>query len=113
MHHNPLSIGHLKSDGIGLIQKNEFKKILLQFQNSIQHIFFGHQHITSSGKYLGITFSSPRSTWQPLVPNFSEKFRLGKADTDPNYNVILITEDSLIVHTEDFLKTKVNWFEGE
>tara|TARA_B100000579_G_C22719726_1_gene798788 strand:- start:360 stop:1157 length:798 start_codon:yes stop_codon:yes gene_type:complete len=113
MHHNPLALGQIKSDALGLVQRNEFKKILLQFQNSIQHIFFGHQHITSSGKYLGITFSSPRSTWQPLVPNFSEKFRLGKADTDPNYNVILITEDSLIVHTEDFLKTKVNWFEGE
>jgi hypothetical protein len=36
---------------------------------------------------------------------------LGTADTDPNYNIILIRNDSLVVHTEDFLKQQINWFE--
>ena len=110
MHHNPLAIGHINSDNIGLVQRADLKKILLQYQNSIQHIFFGHQHVTSSGKYLDITFSSPRSTWSPLVPNFLDRYRLGTANTDPNYNIVLLEEDSLIVHSEDFLKTDVNWF---
>ena len=110
MHHNPLALGHIKSDSIGLVQRDDLKNILLQFQNSIQHIFFGHQHVTSSGKYLGITFSSPRSTWSPLVPNFLDRYRLGTANTDPNYNIVLIKENSLIVHSEDFLKSDVNWF---
>ena len=61
-------------------------------------------------KYLGITFSSPRSTWRPLIPNFLNRYRLGTANTDPNYNIVLIEEDSFIVHSEDFLKTEVNWF---
>ena len=113
MHHNPLALGQISSDAIGLIQKDEFKKILLQFQNSIQHIFFGHQHINSSGKYLDITFSSPRSTWIPLIPNFADRYRLGTANTDPNYNVVLLSDDSLIIHSEDFLKTEVNWFTEE
>tara|TARA_Y100001970_G_scaffold22695_1_gene26323 strand:- start:166 stop:963 length:798 start_codon:yes stop_codon:yes gene_type:complete len=113
MHHNPLALGSINSDAIGLVQKDEFKKILLKFQNSIKHIFFGHQHVTSSGKYLDITFSSPRSTWQPLIPNFTDRYRLGTANTDPNYNVVLLSDDSLIVHSEDFLKTKVNWFTEE
>ena len=107
MHHNPLPTGHIKSDELGLQQKEEFKNILIKYKESIKHIFFGHQHITTSGKYLGITFSSPRSTWSPLIPNFSETFRLGTACTDPNYNVILLQNDSLIVHSEDFLKTNV------
>ena len=110
MHHNPLALGHIKSDSIGLVQRDDLKSILLQFQNSIQHIFFGHQHVTSSGKYLDITFSSPRSTWSPLVPNFLDRYRLGTANTDPNYNIVLIKENSLIVHSEDFLKSDVNWF---
>jgi len=110
MHHNPLALGDIKSDGIGLVQRDELKKILLKFQKSIQHIFFGHQHITSSGKYLGITFSSPRSTWSPLIPNFLDRYRLGTANTDPNYNIVLIKEESLIVHSEDFLKTNIIWF---
>ena len=113
MHHNPLSLADDRSDKIGLVQKDDFKKILSKYKDIIKHIFFGHQHITTSGQYLGITFSSPRSTWSPLVSNFSSKYRLGAANTDPNYNVILIKDDSLIVHTEDFLKTEVNWFEGE
>tara|TARA_B100000579_G_scaffold255201_1_gene210102 strand:- start:1531 stop:2328 length:798 start_codon:yes stop_codon:yes gene_type:complete len=110
MHHNPLAIGHINSDGIGLVQREDLKKILLNYQNSIQHIFFGHQHVTSSGKYINITFSSPRSTWSPLVPNFLDRYRLGTANTDPNYNIVLIEKDSLIVHSEDFLKTNINWF---
>jgi len=110
MHHNPLATGHIESDDLGLVQREDLKHILLKYQNSIKHIFFGHQHITCSGKYSGITFSSPRSTWSPLVPNFLNRFRLGTANTDPNYNIVLLEEDSLIVHSEDFLKTEVNWF---
>jgi len=113
MHHNPLALADKNSDKIGIIQKDKFKKILLKYNKNIKHIFFGHQHITVSGQYLGITFSSPRSTWSPLVSNFSNKYRLGTANTDPNYNVVLIKENSLVVHSEDFLKTEVNWFESE
>ena len=113
MHHNPLALGDKNSDKIGLIQKDEFKKILLKYNKNIKHLFFGHQHITVSGQYLGITFSSPRSTWSPLVSNFSNKYRLGTANTDPNYNVVLIKENSLVVHSEDFLKTDINWFTNE
>ena len=112
MHHNPLALNDDKSDRIGLVQRDDLKKILLQFQNTIQHICFGHQHITSSGKYLGISFSSPRSTWVPLIPNFSDQYKLLTANTDPNYDIILIKEESLIVHTQDFLKTDVNLFTG-
>jgi hypothetical protein len=46
------------------------------------------------------------------VSNFLDRYRLLTAQTDPNYNVILIEEDSLIVHSEDFLKTDVNLFAG-
>ena len=46
----------------------------------------------------------------PLIPNFSNEYRLGTANTDTNYNVAIIRSDALIIHTEDFLKTEVNWF---
>ena len=94
-----------------LLNRNDFKLIMDKYKNIIKHIFFGHQHLTVSGNYLGIPFSSPRSINHPLVPNFSKEYRLGSANTDPNYNIALIKEDSVIIHNEDFLKTKVNWFE--
>ena len=65
MHHNPLALVKEETDEIGLQQKEEFKKILLSSKKNIKHIFFGHQHITSSGSYCNITFSSPRSTRIP------------------------------------------------
>jgi len=113
MHHNPLALADENSDKIGLVQKDKFEEIILKYNKNIRHLFFGHQHITVSGQYLGITFSSPRSTWSPLISNFSNKYRLGTANTDPNYNIVLIKENSLVVHSEDFLKTEVNWFESE
>ena len=111
MHHNPSPLAELDSDFIGLLDRDQFKLIINEYKNMIQHIFFGHQHLTVSGNYLGIPFSSPRSINHPLVPNFSKKYRLGSADTDPNYNIILINKDSTIVHNEDFLKPNINWFE--
>ena len=45
-----------------------------------------------------------------IIPNFSNEYRLGTANTDTNYNVAIIRSDALIIHTEDFLKTEVNWF---
>ncbi len=43
--------------------------------------------------------------------DFSNEYRLGSANTDPSYNVVLLNDDSLIIHNEDFLKTDINWFE--
>lgn len=111
MHHNPLPMVKKSADFIGLQESNEFKEILKHNLSIIKHIFFGHQHLTTSGNYLGIPFSSPRSTNHPLITNYSDKYRLGQANTDPNYNIILINKDSLIVHSEDFLRTNIDWFE--
>ena len=45
------------------------------------------------------------------MPNFSNEYRLGSANTEPSYNIALINNDSLIIHNEDFLKVETNWFE--
>ena len=111
MHHNPLPLVKLESDYLGLLDRNEFQSILKDYKNIIKHIFFGHQHLTVSGNYLEIPFSSPRSINHPLVPNFAKKYRLGSANTDPNYNIVLINKESTIIHNEDFLKVEINWFE--
>ena len=111
MHHNPVALVEEESDYLGIQEKKELKKLLSKYCNLIKHIFFGHQHLTVSGNLLGISFSAPRSISHPLVTNYDKKYRLGTANTEPNYNIILIKNDSLIVHTEDFLKSNINWFE--
>ena len=111
MHHNPIAMVEEEADYLGIQQKKYLNKLLDRFSNFIKHIFFGHQHLTVSGNILGIPFSAPRSISHPLVTNYSKKYRLGTANTEPNYNIILIKDNSLIVHTEDFLKQNINWFE--
>ena len=111
MHHNPIAMAEEEGDYLGIQQKEELNKLIYKFSDSIKHIFFGHQHLTVSGNILGIPFSAPRSISHPLVTNYSNKYRLGTANTEPNYNIILIKNNSLIVHTEDFLKPNINWFE--
>mgnify|MGYP000939450675 CR=1 FL=1 len=111
MHHNPIAMVEEKADYLGIQQKKYLNKLFDKFSNFIKHIFFGHQHLTVSGNILGIPFSAPRSISHPLVTNYSKEYRLGTANTEPNYNIILIKDDSLIVHTEDFLKQNINWFE--
>ena len=111
MHHNPIAMAEEEGDYLGIQQKEELNKLICKFSDLIKHIFFGHQHLTVSGNIMGISFSAPRSISHPLVTNYSNKYRLGTADTEPNYNIILIKNNSLIVHTEDFLKPNINWFE--
>ena len=111
MHHNPIAMVEEEADYLGIQQKKYLHKLFDKFSNFIKHIFFGHQHLTVSGNILGIPFSAPRSISHPLVTNYSKEYRLGTANTEPNYNIILIKDDSLIVHTEDFLKQDINWFE--
>jgi len=111
MHHNPIAMVEEEADYLGIVQKKYLNKLFDRFSNFIKHIFFGHQHLTVSGNILGIPFSAPRSISHPLVTNYSKEYRLGTANTEPNYNIILIKDNSLIVHTEDFLKQNINWFE--
>ena len=110
MHHNPIAMAKEEGDYLGIQQKTQLNDLFFKYKNIIKHIFFGHQHLTVSGNIMGISFSAPRSISHPLVTNYSNKFRLGSADTEPNYNIILIRNNSLIVHTEDFLKSDINWF---
>ena len=111
MHHNPLATAEESSDYLGIQEKKELQSLLLKYSKNVKHIFFGHQHLTVSGKLGNISFSAPRSISHPLVTNYSKKYRLGTAHTDPNYNIILIKKESIIIHTEDFLKQEVEWFE--
>ena len=110
MHHNPFPLVQLESDLIGLVDRDQFRSIISNFSNIIKHIFWTSAHYCF-WKLFRIPFSSPRSINHPLVPNFSNEYRLGSANTDPSYNIVLLSDDSFIIHNEDFLKTDINWFE--
>lgn len=112
MHHHPVDVGVKSSDSIGLMDGPAFRDILKDNRDVIRHIFFGHCHYILSGSVCGIPFSSPRSTNHPCVPVFTGTSRLGFAPYPPTYNVCLIREESVIVHSIDFRDDdKVTWME--
>ncbi|MEM8650752.1 MAG: phosphodiesterase [Pseudomonadota bacterium] len=113
MHHNPVEVGVKSSDSIGLVDGPAFREILSEYRNVIRHVFFGHCHYILSGSVCGIPMSAPRSTNHPCVPDFSGTDDLGFAPFPPTYNVCLIDDQSVVVHSIDFRdEDKIIWLES-
>ncbi len=102
MHHNPVAVGITGSDAIGLTDGEAFRAILSEFRSQIRHLFFGHCHYILSGSVCGIPMSAPRSTNHACIPDFSGSSKIRFGSLPPTYNVCLLEDDSMIVHSIDF-----------
>jgi 3',5'-cyclic AMP phosphodiesterase CpdA len=110
MHHNPVPVGVWAADVLSLIDDGAIRKILRENRDIVRHIFFGHTHYSLSGALEGIPFSAPRSTNHPAWPEIGDSRRYGTGPIAPNYNVALIDDNAVIIHTIDFmLDDQVNW----
>lgn len=112
MHHHPVDVGVLDSDNIGFIDQEGIGNVLKTYRQTIRHIFFGHCHYILAGSAYGIPFSAPRSTNHNSPPDFINSKRTGIAPFPPTYNVCLIDEDNIIIHSIDFKDDdKITWYE--
>jgi len=111
MHHNPVRVHVANADVIGILNEKELQSLLREYRDTIGHMFFGHCHYTLSGAVGGISYSAPRSTNHTCWPDFSGQInRYGYGELAPNYNVCFLGEDSVVVHSIDFLDAeKVKW----
>ncbi len=101
MHHHPHPVGFRAMDTINLTNGDAFYAIAKKHGN-VRHISCGHVHRTISGSHHGIPFSLFKSTVGQMPMTFeSMNFQI-ETDEPPAYGIIDITEDSIIVHTEDF-----------
>jgi len=112
MHHNPVDVGVLDADNIGFIDQAGVGNVLKTYRDTVRHIFFGHCHYILSGSAYGIPLSAPRSTNHNSPPDFYNLTRTGVAPFPPTYNVCLIDEDNIIIHSIDFKDDdKITWYE--
>jgi 3',5'-cyclic-AMP phosphodiesterase len=113
MHHNPTLVHVANADRIGIVEEADFQALLERHRATVRHIFFGHCHFSLSGTVRGIPFSAPRSTCHTCWPDFSGiAGRIGYGDLAPNYNICMIEEQSVVVHSIDFMdENKVRWRE--
>lgn len=103
MHHPPFEVGVHEMDRIALAERAAFAEIVGPHRARIRHLFFGHVHRPICGSWRGIPFSTLRGTnhqvWFDLSPDCPHL----ASHEPPAYAVVLIGEDSVVVHTHDFL----------
>ena len=107
MHHPPHATGFVGMDAIALSNATEFYDLVLQYPQ-VQHITAGHVHRTISGNHKGISYSVFKSTChqQPLIFNADDTSL--SVDEPAAYGLIMLSPDSVQVHTEDFEISGVN-----
>jgi len=103
MHHNPSPVGVRSADIIGMVEGKAFRAILGENRDIIRHVFFGHCHFVLAGSVAGVPMSAPRSTNHPCVPEFESRKAMGYGGLPPTYDVCLIEDDYVAVHSVDFL----------
>lgn len=110
MHHHPVRIGVLATDILALVQRKEFSAIVRRHRDTIRHVFFGHCHMSLSGSIEGVPFSAPRSTSHPGWPEFEGRLAYGHGPIEPSYNLVLVDDASVVVHTIEYrLDDRIEW----
>ncbi|MFT5258812.1 MAG: Icc protein [Saprospiraceae bacterium] len=100
MHHPPFDLHLPCIDHIGLHEQQAFADLVQPF-NNIRHLFFGHAHRPISGQWNGISFSSLRGTNHQVKLDFHSK-NIAYADEAPEYAVVFIADDQIVVHTHTY-----------
>jgi 3',5'-cyclic AMP phosphodiesterase CpdA len=101
MHHPPFAIHLPALDGIALRGGDAFHARLAQHGN-VRHIFAGHVHRPASGTWHGIGFNTMPGTSHQSAAFFAES-RFEVTLEAPAYGVVFIENDSVVVHTINFL----------
>lgn len=101
IHHQPFRIGLPGMDTIRLFNGDSFMKLIGRFPN-IKMLLMGHNHRTISGVVHGLPFSCFKSMDMQTPLDFESLDPSGGIAEPPDYGVLLLREESILVHYEDF-----------
>ncbi|WP_282609330.1 phosphodiesterase [Pelagibius sp. Alg239-R121] len=103
MHHPPFKIGLAPLDKISLQEPEAFAAVIAPYADRIRHLFFGHIHRPLSGSWKGIPVSSLRGMNHQCWFDLESEDILSGSFEPPAYAVVLIADDTVVIHTHDFL----------
>jgi len=104
MHHPFFSIGIRCMDAISLRDTREFDAAIAGYESRIRHVFFGHIHRPICGVYRGMSYSTIRGTnHQGSLDLHGDESVIVGSHEQPQYAVVLLSPDQVLIHTEDYL----------
>lgn len=103
MHHPPFPIGLAPLDRISLQEPEAFAATIAPYTARIRHLFFGHIHRPLSGNWKGISVSSLRAMNHQCWFVLEVETAIAGSFEPPAYAVVLIDDDTVVIHTHDFL----------
>lgn len=112
MHHPAFSLGIPVMDRIGLVDNGALLGAIRGHEHRIRQLFFGHIHRPISGTWRGISFSTLRGTNHQVALNLADTQDIAGSFEPPQYAVVLLDGDSVIVHLHDFLDRSERFWLG-
>lgn len=103
MHHPPFKVGIEEMDLISLQDAQAFAEVIAPYRSRLRHLFFGHVHRPISGSWQGIPFSTLRGTNHQVWFDMREGVPHLASHEPAAYAVVLLGEESTVVHTHDYL----------
>ncbi len=113
MHHPAFALGIPSMDKIALCDTSFFEQAIHGHTHRIRHIFFGHIHRPVFGHWQGMPFSTIRGTNHQLPLDMRGEKIIPGSHEPPQYGVVLVNEQSLVVHVHDFLDKSERFILGE
>jgi 3',5'-cyclic AMP phosphodiesterase CpdA len=101
VHHQPFRIGLPGMDVIRLLNGEAFMALVSRFP-SVKMLLLGHNHRSIAGQVRGLTFNGFKSLDTQTPLDFESLDPSSGIAEPPNYGVLLLSEDSILVHHEDF-----------
>lgn len=104
MHHPFFPIGITSMDNISLRDTLPFKVAIQGLECRIAHCFFGHIHRPIFGSFNGMPYSTLRGTnHQVALVLQEESLDIVGKNENPQYGVLLLNQQQVLIHLEDFL----------
>ena len=104
MHHAPFHVGISVLDEICLQEAEEFYQVIAPHKHRIRHLFYGHLHRATFGNWRGISNSCMRGTnHQACLDLRAGQKKLDASLEAPAYGVVLVDQDNLVVHMQEYL----------
>lgn len=102
LHHPPVPVGVPHFRTISMIEPEPFLDMLKSHGN-IRHVFIGHLHLPVTGAIApGVPFTAAKSCNHHMIVDFHDP-GAAWAEGGPNYNVIVLEDEALFIHSFDLL----------